>query len=828
MPAQQQHWIRTAFLSGATGPVAVGTCLVSNGTRYVVATAANRALYGRTEAIALSAGDDDDTAIEVQSTGAVDADALSLGSGDASWVRVDANGQAERVPVDEIGEDDDLIGRCNPAGRLALQPGTWSGSNFTGGSGVAGSHDINSANSRVLGLSGVLFKTRDGEAAEDETEPPVGGTWSYNEVNSVAGFRAKKPSPPGHFDVTNYGAIPDWGSGRTGSVTNGSDTITGVSPDPRTGLRVGQKIVMQSVPGSHEIESMTADTITLTAAVGASSTGGWIVTDNLDAFDAAMDAIRNDTSIINKASKIIADGAFYLSDTWHIYDTVVVEGTGAVYYSASYASPADISYSGTLLVFPADTTGVFIHSGAETGIDHFADFVVMRDLNLACHDAATTSGHGIETRNRCSLKNIVIQAFGGDGIHVEANALAGTGNASGFYFEKCVVGVCKGHGFNIVGGDANIGTIVACEAVNNTGYGFRDASGLGTVYVGCHGEGNDGDVDATVDLPGYTTGGAGGTGDGLNHDYYTENPTNCSTFVGCYSEYALNYVQTPGLILGGLGLGGEGGNKPDLLAFVLGPQGIMSGRRLIHRNNRDSTAGYRVTLGADVDDSNVLSFSPTDTNRTETDTLYVRFVDDCFYLAQSAQRLIQMWPIADASPRAWTTLFPNGIIYGYSTESYTWHYAASTPPTLQRDGATPYSYAVGAIVWNTVPTAPRMGWVCTTAGEIGGTAVFADLPPRSGVGTQAMADANQTPAETVYGFRAIRTTGALTADRDLTLPALTDNQAREWIIVNDCSGAFNVVVKMSGGGTTVTIANTKRAVVWVDSGGVTRVTADAS
>jgi hypothetical protein len=96
-----------------------------------------------------------------------------------------------------------------------------------------------------------------------------------------------------------------------------------------------------------------------------------------------------------------------------------------------------------------------------------------------------------------------------------------------------------------------------------------------------------------------------------------------------------------------------------------------------------------------------------------------------------------------------------------------------------------------------------------------------------GLGTQAMADANQTAAAAVYCFRTIKTTGAITANRTLTIPngGATDPGGREFTLRNTCTGAFSIVVS-TGAGTTVTVANGKTAVLGVDSGGVYRVTAD--
>jgi hypothetical protein len=106
---------------------------------------------------------------------------------------------------------------------------------------------------------------------------------------------------------------------------------------------------------------------------------------------------------------------------------------------------------------------------------------------------------------------------------------------------------------------------------------------------------------------------------------------------------------------------------------------------------------------------------------------------------------------------------------------------------------------------------PRIGWDTVYGSD--------------GIGTQAMADANQTPASTVFCLGAILTTGAITANRTLTLPTATDAGAYQKTIVNACTGAFNIVVS-TGAGTTVTVGNGKTAIVLIDSTGVRRVTAD--
>jgi hypothetical protein len=92
-----------------------------------------------------------------------------------------------------------------------------------------------------------------------------------------------------------------------------------------------------------------------------------------------------------------------------------------------------------------------------------------------------------------------------------------------------------------------------------------------------------------------------------------------------------------------------------------------------------------------------------------------------------------------------------------------------------------------------------------------------------GVGTQAMADANQTVASTIYKYKTIVTTGAITANRNLVFPAVADTNAYAKVINNTCTGAFSLIVKDTGAGTTVTVANGTTATVLFDSRGATQI-----
>ncbi|GLX42178.1 hypothetical protein Sros01_82500 [Streptomyces roseochromogenus] len=91
-----------------------------------------------------------------------------------------------------------------------------------------------------------------------------------------------------------------------------------------------------------------------------------------------------------------------------------------------------------------------------------------------------------------------------------------------------------------------------------------------------------------------------------------------------------------------------------------------------------------------------------------------------------------------------------------------------------------------------------------------------------GTGTQAMGDADRTPAASVHQCGVIVTTGTLTAVRQLTLPQATDANAYGKWIDNTCTGAFSVVVRQPTGAT-VSVPNGTKAYVWLDSRGVTKL-----
>lgn len=95
------------------------------------------------------------------------------------------------------------------------------------------------------------------------------------------------------------------------------------------------------------------------------------------------------------------------------------------------------------------------------------------------------------------------------------------------------------------------------------------------------------------------------------------------------------------------------------------------------------------------------------------------------------------------------------------------------------------------------------------------------LPGVAGRLVKAMADANQTLSAAEARNTIIEATGALTALRDIIVPL----GAQQWTVFANVTGGFGVRVK-GASGTGITIADTKRAIVYADGTNVVRATAD--
>jgi hypothetical protein len=126
----------TGILSNASSSLSVGYAVVKNGNVFLPATTANRASYGRAVGVSISSADTRNPAFEYQVAGVIAASVTGLGAGSASWVRASSTGTLERCTP---ASGDDLVGKCNAAGDLQVNPGVWDSDNASGGGGGGGS-----------------------------------------------------------------------------------------------------------------------------------------------------------------------------------------------------------------------------------------------------------------------------------------------------------------------------------------------------------------------------------------------------------------------------------------------------------------------------------------------------------------------------------------------------------------------------------------------------------------------------------------------------------------------------------------------------------------
>lgn len=234
---------------------------------------------------------------------------------------------------------------------------------------------------------------------------------------------------------------------------------------------------------------------------------------------------------------MVAEGFFYLSNTLHITKAVelVGAGNGDLSLGAGPRRPA------TVLAFPANTTGIRIHSELrdDSPDGGSGGKAVIRDLMVVCTtppppdlpNVPKPARHGIHASAPISVENVNINYFWGNGINVVAKGDGGPegGNADSSYFENCNAGLCGCDGFHFDGGttgDAQACVISRCSGVVNRRAGFYDAT-FGNTYLGCHTEENTNQVPGNPNR------------EKNARDYITEADANASVFITCWSKVAI-------------------------------------------------------------------------------------------------------------------------------------------------------------------------------------------------------------------------------------------------------------------------------------------------
>ena len=445
-------------------------------------------------------------------------------------------------------------------------------------------------------------------------------------------------------------------------------------------------------------------------------------TDDLPAFNAAIAALGTSLPLPStKAGKVVAEGFFYLAKTLHITKAVELVGAG----NNSLSLGAGFWYPTTVLAFPANTTGIRVHSAYrdDSPDGGSGNQAIIRDLMIACVDDQSGNwvdvpkpeGHGIHASAPLSVENVNIENFWGNGINIVAagdldlgSQVVGpeAGSADCFNIINCNVGHCAGHGV-YVRGYASVGLVARTTAAACQGWGFFDESGGGNTYIACHGESNLGHHNEPAVERSYKT----------TNDY----GVNCSVFVGCYLEGggefpAKNEIVSPGMVLGGV-LASPSAHIDDSSAFVF-QAGISSRAPLSHINDRGNWP-IQVEVGTGGVEMDALNVSIPNQAQYVVLRLNEPFWGEPMagwlsFLHNGSRHLMQL-PLAVENLRRWAPQFRQGIFYhSYNAPTQlVSHSAGSAVPT---EG----TWERGDLIWNDTPAASGpIGWVCTSPGTQG-------------------------------------------------------------------------------------------------------------
>ncbi|MFD0208969.1 hypothetical protein ACFVH9_07515 [Streptomyces hirsutus] len=509
-----------------------------------------------------------------------------------------------------------------------------------------------------------------------------------------------------HYDVEDYGAIPDWNGGRKGTILPASQDTLAVNP--AAGLRVGQKIAIEGVIGTKEITAINGTTVTIKPA-GTPVTNAAVHTDNYDPFVKALVAMLADR---NAVRKLIAKGWFYIGQTLTIAQTVHFEGVGDARATIQSAGVNSRSSPGTWLLFPKNIDGIRIKSaltGDVGGQAQSAERTKLKDFTISCIDSTTASGHGIYSTATFDAECVTVEDFGGNGFHLYGQAGDKSGIADLSSLWNCFA-KNNNDGFHLEGSEANACRVLLCNAFNNRAVGFYDNTGDGgTGYAFCH---------ATT-----------------NRKYNYQTKQGIPTFFHCYNEGGDNcsLEGSPSVIGGNLtALASKDGSTPF---EIVG--GVASKLPFEYWNQRGARS-VRSRLGELVTGKG-MSFLSLDVLGAGRDgNIYdhseLRYGGDAnpwliWTNDNTAYREYMRFPTVIAKARAPAPWFIHGIYLGSPIDtaaiggSAQVRFTASPGlPSVQRD-ANPLTYEVGDTVWEATPSAgARFARRCVAAGTLSTTA----------------------------------------------------------------------------------------------------------
>jgi hypothetical protein len=455
-------------------------------------------------------------------------------------------------------------------------------------------------------------------------------------------------------------------------------------------------------------------------------------------------------------------GIYYISQTVELkHHTVRLFGD-----SGRNGTPA------TILKWPAGVTGIVVHrantipGGSESPNTTAADGTIIEHLSLISTvitgpGGTSKSSHGIYMRAAAMVNCCTINDWGGDGIHIAAAAGYGgasEGNANGWRVVDCFI-VRTENGVFCDGPDVNAGSCIGLSTVYIRRWTVWDSSFLGNTWINCQSAAGGRETNAAGTIlystaftkyggvhyqihpsaaadAGITT--TPGTNSSVwvpigTNGYYppdwtgtepsgfyrsggpylTDNLNAGTVFVGCYTE------------------GGQG------QSFLLGPQVSLGGFMGGYGTFIGGSAGaIRVAKGSFSYASTTISGQSNNVTINESDGVFLtlemkggatptglpwrlKATGDGLYMDKGNSGTAQAFAIGGAAATYPYSMAMTRLVLGGGINS-----VAQLTRTATAAPATG-NYVRGDIIFITLPSAAgKVGWVCTTGGTAGSTAVF--------------------------------------------------------------------------------------------------------
>lgn len=449
--------------------------------------------------------------------------------------------------------------------------------------------------------------------------------------------------------------------------------------------------------------------------------------------------------------KLLSGETYFVSKRINIKRSVKISGEAS---GMATGSPA-------IVKFPAGVTGFIINryntydNGVESTPTTAGDSTTLEGFLLQGSRGTpdVCGGHGIRMRARALIKNMLIDGFEGNGIHIFASANGNpdfVGNTNNFMVSDCRISK-NNIGIFVRGADSNAGTVSGVDSSSNRVAGFYDASFLGNQWVNCHAAGNGRDIayakydgkyyqanvqateaDYVNTIPGtndavwipnikqttyakdwqqnmpvgsYKAGGA----------YVVDGLNNRSTFTGCYSEGGQGVVQ--GNAFHSIFLGGFLVETPvyGRSSWAWSEFGYFKSRSGFATEEIVNGIGSAVKIGGNPANRQYITFTE---DGARNDLWYIKG-DGAEGLA-FAYKNTAGWPLIVKKDGVRIT----SLVQGSGSTEASMSAVSWTSASGPKEPTSGY-YKAGSRIYTHRPVEGQpLGYVCTVSGDAGSTAVF--------------------------------------------------------------------------------------------------------